>query len=73
MSWVLAVALCIPPTLVVDTLIGSQFSRVPLTLVVSGRGLFIWALVIVIGSIAASAYPAWQASRLTVRETLSYT
>jgi putative ABC transport system permease protein len=72
MSWFFAVALSIPPTLVVDNLIGSMFSRVPLTLIVSPMSLGIWFLVIVLGSIAASAYPAWQASRLTVRETLAY-
>jgi putative ABC transport system permease protein len=32
----------------------------------------VWFLVIAFGSIAASAYPAWRASRLTVRETLDY-
>jgi putative ABC transport system permease protein len=41
-------------------------------LILSPLAIFLWLLVIVIGSIAASAYPAWQASRLTVRETLSY-
>ncbi len=72
MSWFLAVALSIPPTLVVDNLIGGMFSRVPLTLIVSSLSLGVWFLVILLGSIAASAYPAWQASRLTVRETLAY-
>jgi len=72
MSWFIAVALSIPPSLIVDNLIGRMFSRVPLTLIVSPTALVNWLLVIVVGSIAASAYPAWQASRLTVRETLSY-
>jgi putative ABC transport system permease protein len=72
MSWFLAVALSIPPTLGVDYLIGTMFARVPLTLVVSPLSLVIWLVVIGVGSVAASAYPAWQASRLTVRETLAY-
>ena len=72
MSWFIAVAFSIPPSLVVDNLIGSMFSQVPLTLIVSPISLSVWLLVVVLGSIAASAYPAWQASRLTVRETLSY-
>jgi putative ABC transport system permease protein len=46
--------------------------RSPLPLIVSPMGLAIWLSVIVIGSIAASAYPAQQASRLTIRETLTY-
>ena len=72
MSWVIAVALSLLPTLMVDNLIGGMFSRVPLPLVVSPAALVTWLLVIVVGSIAASASPAWRASRLTVRETLSY-
>jgi putative ABC transport system permease protein len=72
MSWFIAVAFSILPSMVVDNLIGGMFSRVPLTLIVSPTALVIWLLVIVFGSIVASAYPAWQASHLTVRETLSY-
>jgi putative ABC transport system permease protein len=72
MSWFLAVPLSVPPTLAVDSLLGGLMSRVPLTLILSPLGLAVWFLVIVIGSVAASAYPAWQAARLTVRETLAY-
>jgi putative ABC transport system permease protein len=72
LSWFLAVVLSLPPSLIVDTLIGGMFSRVPLTLVLSPAALLTWFLVVTLGSIAASAYPAWQASRLTIRETLAY-
>jgi putative ABC transport system permease protein len=72
MSWFISVALSLPPSLAIDGLIGGLFSRVPLTLIVSPLGLGVWLMVVVLGSIAASAYPAWQASRLTVRETLNY-
>jgi putative ABC transport system permease protein len=46
--------------------------RSPLPLMISPVGLVIWITLIIVGSIAASAYPAQQASRLTVRETLAY-
>ncbi len=72
MSWFIAIGLSIPPTLIVDNLIGNMFSRVPLTLIVSPISLGIWLLVIILSSIVASVYPAWQASRLTIRETLAY-
>jgi putative ABC transport system permease protein len=72
MSWFIAVVLSILPSLVVDNLIGNLFSRLPLTLIVSPVALGVWFGVVVIGAITASAYPAWQASKLTVRETLSY-
>jgi putative ABC transport system permease protein len=72
MSWVIALPLSIPLTLGIDYLIGTMSFRSPLPLIVSPMGLVIWLSVIVVGSIAASAYPAQQASRLTVRETLAY-
>jgi len=72
MSWVIAIVVSIPLSLVIGTVIGKQSFYVPLNLIVSPLGLVIWLLVIVLGSMAASAYPAWQASRLTIRETLAY-
>ncbi len=72
MSWVIAILISLPLSLVIGSTIGKQSFYVPLDLVVSPLGLAIWLLVIVLGSMAASAYPAWQASRLTIRETLAY-
>jgi putative ABC transport system permease protein len=72
MSWIIALPLSIPISLGIGYLIGMMSFRSPLPLIVSPVGLVIWFLVLIIGSIAASAYPAQQASRLTVRETLAY-
>lgn len=72
MSWVIALPLSIPVSLGIGTMIGMMSFRAPLPLIVSSLGLVIWFLVLIVGSIAASAYPAQQASRLTVRETLAY-
>jgi len=72
MSWVIAFPLSIPISLGISYMIGMMSFRSPLPLTVSPTGLVVWLLVLVIGSIAASAYPAQQASRLTVRETLAY-
>jgi putative ABC transport system permease protein len=72
MSWVIAVPLSLPLSFGIDYLLGNLSFRSPLPLILSPTGLVIWFLVIVIGSIAASAYPARQASRLTIRETLAY-
>jgi putative ABC transport system permease protein len=41
-------------------------------LIIAPQALGLWLLVIVVGATAASAYPAWEASRLTIRETLAY-
>jgi len=72
MSWAIALPLSIPLSLGIGYLIGMMSFRSPLPLIVSPAGLAIWLSVIIVGSIAASAYPAQQASRLTVRETLAY-
>jgi putative ABC transport system permease protein len=72
MSWIIALPLSIPLSLGIDTLIGTMSFRAPLPLILSPMGIAIWLSVIIVGSIAASAYPARQASRLTVRETLAY-
>ncbi|MBI5965895.1 MAG: FtsX-like permease family protein [Chloroflexi bacterium] len=72
MSWGIALPLSIPLSYGIGYLLGMMSFRSPLTLVISPAGLVIWFLLLVVGSIAASAYPAQQASRLTVRETLAY-
>ncbi|MFZ5923021.1 MAG: FtsX-like permease family protein [Chloroflexota bacterium] len=72
MSWVISLPLSLPLSFGIDYLIGMMSFRSPLPLVVSPIGLAVWVTLIIAGSIAASAYPAQQASRLTVRETLAY-
>lgn len=72
MSWVIALPLSLPLSFGIDYMIGMMSFRSPLPLIVSPAGLLIWFLILIVGSIAASAYPARQASRLTVQETLAY-
>ena len=72
MSWVIALPLSIPLSLGIGYMIGMMSFRSPLPLVISPVGLAVWVVLLIVGSIAASAYPAQQASKLTVRETLAY-
>jgi putative ABC transport system permease protein len=72
MSWLIALPISIPLTYGIGYLVGTMSFRFPLPLVMSPAGLGIWLAVIVIGSIAASAYPAKQAAQLIVHETLAY-
>jgi putative ABC transport system permease protein len=72
MSWVIALPLSLPISFGIDYFIGTMSFRSPLPLVISPAGVGIWLAVILIGSIAASAWPARQAAQLTVRETLAY-
>jgi putative ABC transport system permease protein len=72
MSWMIAVPLSLPISWGVGYLVGMMSFRSALPLILSPGAVFLWLLIIVVGSIAASAFPARKASRLTVRETLAY-
>lgn len=68
----LAFVLSLPLTAIVGSIIGAMSLRVPLTFAVSPIGVLAWLLLILLGSGVASAVPARNASRLSVREALAY-
>ena len=72
MSWLLAVLVSLPLSALIGDLIGRMAFNLPLPLVLSPAAAAECLLLIVVGAAAASFYPAWRASRLTVRETLAY-
>jgi putative ABC transport system permease protein len=72
LSCLIAIPLSIPLSLGLGAYLGTLAFRSPLPFILAPMGLSLWLIVLVIGSIAASAYPAQQASRLTIRETLAY-
>jgi putative ABC transport system permease protein len=72
MSFVISIVISLPLSYVIGYIIGASSFFVPLSLVVAPQALGTWLLVIVVGATAASAYPAIEASRLTIRETLAY-
>lgn len=72
LSWVIGVVLSVPLAGLLGRLLGNLAFRAPLPLVLSPVAVAVWLAIIVSGSVAASAYPAWRAANLTVRETLAY-
>jgi len=72
MSWFIALALSIPLSLGLGTYLGNMSFRSPLPLIVSPTGLGLWIVILLLGSIVASVFPARQAAKLTVRETLAH-
>jgi putative ABC transport system permease protein len=72
MSWVMGIILSFPLSVAIGNLLGNLSFRSPLPLIISPAGIVVWLIIIVGGSTAASAFPAWKASRLTIRETLTY-
>lgn len=73
MSWCIAVPLSLPLSIGIGHLVGTLAFFWPLSFVLSPAALALWLMVSLPGAAAASAYPAWKASRFTIRETLNYT
>ncbi len=72
LSWLVGAILAYPVSKVLSGLIGDQFLQAPLTYTFSFFGAFLWLVVVVILAAVASFLPAWNASRVTVREVLAY-
>jgi putative ABC transport system permease protein len=72
LSWVVAVALAALLSSLLGGLVGSWLFQEPLPLVLSPAALLIWLAIVLLGSAAASAYPARIATRMTIREALAY-
>jgi putative ABC transport system permease protein len=72
-SWLAAVALAAPLSLVIGDAVGVLVFGAPLPLVVSLPALLVWLAVALLGSAAAGALPARATSRLTVRDALAFT
>ncbi len=72
LSLVLALITSIPLSLIIGKTLGYMAFGTPLTLQISSQGITLWLAISILGSLASSAVPAWQASRTTVREALAY-
>jgi putative ABC transport system permease protein len=71
-SWILAFLLSIPITLVLNAGVGAAILTTPLDFTFGLNGLLLWLGVVTIIAALASALPALNAMRLTVREVLAY-
>jgi putative ABC transport system permease protein len=71
-SWFIAPVLALPISKYVGDIFGMIFLQTTLDFAVSPIAFVLWLGVVVLFSLAASFLPARNATRLTVRETLSY-
>ncbi len=71
LSWGAALLLSVPLTALVGSIVGTLAFRLPLPLVLSPWAMLLWLALVLVGSMGATALPAWRASRLTVREALA--
>jgi putative ABC transport system permease protein len=72
MSWILAIGLSLPISIVLARAIGEAFMDYPMSATTSPGGIFAWALIVVVISTLASLFPALRAVRLTVTQVLAY-
>ncbi len=72
LSWAVGAILAYPISKLLSDAVGIQFLSVPLDYTFSIGGVVIWLVVVIVLSALASFLPAWNASRLTVREVLAY-
>ena len=71
-SWIIGAALAYPIGAAISSGVGQVLFNTPLPYTFSSTGVFVWFAIVSILAAAASFFPAWNASRLTVREVLSY-
>ncbi len=71
LSAVIALVISVPLTVFVDWIVGTAAFGPELSARLSTTALPLWLAIIVISAAAASAYPAWRASKLTIREAIS--
>ncbi len=71
-SWAIGGLLSFPVSRLLSDQVGILFTGAPLLYTFAMNGLLIWLVAVMVLSIVASWLPAWNASRLTVREVLAY-
>lgn len=71
-SWAAGALLSFPLSKLLSNIVGVQFLDTPLSYTFSTFGLALWLATVVVLAALSSFLPAWNASRLTVRDVLAY-
>jgi putative ABC transport system permease protein len=71
-SWLLAIVLAVPMSMLLNYAIGVAMLQSPMKFVFAYDGFLAWLVVVLVLSALASLWPARNAARLTVREVLAY-
>ncbi len=72
LAWAIGAILALPLSKLLSDQLGEVFVQRPLSFEPSVAGLGLWLLVVLVLSVLGSLFPAWRASRITVREVLAY-
>jgi putative ABC transport system permease protein len=71
-SWLIAFALALPFSMLLSSTVGQAFLGRPLSYTFSTLGVLLWLGIVIVLAALASFLPAWNASRITVRDVLAY-
>jgi len=72
LSWVLALILSVPATVLVEAVTGNIFMQAPLVVSFSGIGVVIWLGVVIVLASVASAIPTLETAEIPVHQALAY-
>ncbi|MCB9160135.1 MAG: FtsX-like permease family protein [Caldilineaceae bacterium] len=72
LSWFIGAMLAFPAGWGLSSAVGAILFQTALPYSFSAGGVFTWLAIVAVLAIVASSLPAWNASRLTVREVLAY-
>jgi putative ABC transport system permease protein len=72
LSWGLAVIIALPISKIFSDLLGNAFMHAPFSFTFSLGGAVLWLVIVIVLAALASFLPAWNASRLSIREVLAY-
>ncbi|MEM7346234.1 MAG: FtsX-like permease family protein, partial [Chloroflexota bacterium] len=71
-SWLIGAIVAYPVSKLLSDVVGQQFLSTSLNHAFSISGTLIWLVIVIVLATIASFLPAWNASRITVREVLAY-
>jgi len=72
LSWLIAVPLSYPCSIVFNNLVSNELFQIPLDFYFSIGGLALWLIIVLVLSAVASLWPALSATQVSVRESLAY-
>ena len=72
LSWTIGGIIAIPASRILTITVGMALLQAAPSYIFSTEGAILWLIIVIVVAFLASFMPARQASRLTVREVLSY-
>jgi len=71
-SWAFGVIVSLPISILLSHVVSTAIFSMPIEFTFTMKGVIIWLVTVLVLSVLASALPARNAARLTIREVLAY-